>query len=141
MDPGTRFLIDLILADERRHHDLFTSLTEAALGVGGAPVPAPSRAEAEAILEATEQFVAAEKDDRKELDALRKRLRGGDVGMWHMLIEVMSFDTSKHITILEFLQKRLRAELEKPMIARAGGPLTPRRAAPGVVDGDAGRAG
>lgn len=110
-DRGTRFLIDLILEDERHHHELFNRLAEAARGDPDAlpPPPAPSKAEIEQILEATERFLQAERDDRVKLRELKKELKPAQVGHWHLLVELMDLDTQKHVVILEFLIRQLKA--------------------------------
>lgn len=109
-DPGTRFLIDLILEDERRHHELFGRLAASARGDGGRPSivsPDPSPEEARRILEPTARFLEAEHEDREELRKLAKELRGSADSLWHLLIELMDLDTRKHVAILEYLKGRL----------------------------------
>ncbi len=110
-DPGTRFLIDLILEDEKHHHELFNRLAEAARGDGNRlpPRPAPSPEVVEKILEATERFLEAERDDRVKLKDLAKELKGAETGHWHMLVELTDLDTRKHVVILEYLLRELQA--------------------------------
>lgn len=114
-DPGTRYLIDMILADEEKHHALFQGLADAALADGAASAgvpgaPAPEAADASVLLAATERYLEAEKEDAERLKALRRDLRPvRDQTLWHLLVEVMEIDTSKHIRILEYLRARLRA--------------------------------
>ena len=111
-DPGTRFLIDLILEDERRHHDLFRELADAARslepGKGGLVAPDPSPEEARRILEPTQRFLEAELEDRRHLRELAKELDGTADSLWRLLIELMDLDTRKHVAILEHLEQRLR---------------------------------
>jgi bacterioferritin (cytochrome b1) len=111
-DPGTQFLLRMILDDERRHHALFEEMTQAALG--GAPTdlpgpPALDAATAARLLEPTERFLAAEHDDQEQLRSLRRTLRPArDDTLWPLLVELVEIDTEKHITILEYLRARLR---------------------------------
>jgi rubrerythrin len=111
-DESIRFLLELILDEERRHHDLFTAMTESAVrqpgsGPLGAPRLAPS--EAAALLEPTERFLEAERDDHKRLRALRRTLRPARRDTtWPLIVELMELDTTKHMRILEYLRDRLR---------------------------------
>lgn len=109
-DPGTRFLIDLILADERRHHDLFALLAASARGDDGRPTlvsPDPSAEEARRILDPTARFLEAEHEDREHLRKLAKELDGVADSLWRLLIDLMDLDTRKHVAILEYLKGRL----------------------------------
>jgi len=109
-DLGTRFLIDLILADERRHHELFARLAASARGDDGRPVivtPNPSAEEARRILEPTRRFLDAEQEDREQLRRLAKDLDGVADSLWRLLIQLMDLDTRKHVAILEYLKERL----------------------------------
>ena len=111
-DESVRFLLELIVADEHRHHELFSSMAEASVGDGEEGLPQPPRlppAVAARLLEPTEHFLAAERDESKKLAALRRDLRPvRDDTLWPLLIELMEIDTHKHVRILEYLQQRLR---------------------------------
>ena len=108
-DESVRFLLELILGDEHRHHDLFMSMADAS--VGEAPFPGPPRLSpgaARELLEPTERFLAAEREESKKLSALRRSLKpvaGGT--LWPLIVELMEIDTSKHVRILQFLRDRL----------------------------------
>jgi rubrerythrin len=111
-DAGIAFLLRMILEDERRHHELFEEMSRAALGEEDAlpAAPAPDRATAVALLEPTERFLAAERDDQVTLRRLRKELKPArDDTLWPLLVELMEIDTEKHIRVLEYLRQRLRA--------------------------------
>lgn len=114
-DPGTRFLIKLILEDERHHHEMFSRLAAAARGEGDElpPRPNPTPDEARHLLEATERFLEAEKEDRVKLRKLAKELKGVEAGHWHLLVALTDLDTHKHMTILEFLLAALRAQAKR----------------------------
>lgn len=110
-DPGTRFLIELILEDERRHHELFQRLAASAREGDGGPslqAPDPSPEEVERILGPTSRFLAAELEDREHLKKLAKDLHGVADSLWQLLIVLMDLDTRKHVAILEYLNDRLR---------------------------------
>lgn len=114
-DPGTpesaRFLLRLVIDDEERHHRLFRQI---ALAVGdgvawresaeSVPGLAPWE-DHSALMGATEQFLAAEREDRKQLHEMRKELRPmRDTSLWPLLLELMERDTEKHILMLTFIK-------------------------------------
>lgn len=113
-DPAARFLLHMILRDEHLHHELFEEMTHAVLGEGdsaiaAAGVPAPSPDLAGALIEPTERFLEAERDDRKRLRKLSKDLEPlARESMWPLLVGLMEIDTEKHVRILEYLLARLR---------------------------------
>ncbi len=126
-DPAARFLLHLILRDEHLHHELFEEMTHQVLGedgsgaTGAAGVPAPSPALARSLIEPTERFLEAERDDRKRLKKLAKELEPLQrESMWPLLVGLMVTDTEKHVRILEFLLDRLRDAARSP--AGPGGP-------------------
>ena len=80
-DPGGsaafRYLAGLILADERRHHQLFNDLAEsirkfAALEPGEEPIPSLQglKTDRARIMETTERLLKVERADAKELKLL-----------------------------------------------------------------------
>jgi rubrerythrin len=110
-DAGVEFLLQLILDDERRHHALFEDMMEAARdGSSAVPAaPAPATASARRLLEPTERFLQAEREDQAQLRRLRKELKPArDDTLWPLLVELMEIDTEKHIRVLEYLHRRLQ---------------------------------
>jgi hypothetical protein len=113
-DPGIRFLLEQILADERRHHELFIALANDAQAPADTterllPTPHPTPAEAAELLEATSRFLAIERDDREQLRWLRKQVSSvRNDSLWPVVLEVMEADTVKHIRLLQELRDRLR---------------------------------
>ncbi|MHB1931156.1 MAG: hypothetical protein ACYCUG_17335 [Acidimicrobiales bacterium] len=111
---AARYLIRLVVEDEERHHRVLHEIVSA-LGDGIAwrhdpdAVPnLPYGAPDQALAEATGRFLAAERADRKELRALRKELRPfRDTSLWALLVEVMEYDTAKHIRILTFIDDHI----------------------------------
>ena len=64
------------------------------------------------LLEATERFPEAERNDGRELKRLSRRLRSMcGLSVWPLRVELMERDTEKHQAILCFLRKRLREQL------------------------------
>ena len=108
-DDSTRLVLQMILDDEARHHELFTRMAEAARFGAGGDGPGGDAGASEALAAATERFLAAEREDREHLRALRRELRpSGDEHLWLLLVEVMEMDTDKHVRILEHLRDRFR---------------------------------
>jgi hypothetical protein len=108
-----RYLIDLILDDESRHHQTFKELVNhVRSGVDyrdyGPQVPylQGSAEQRRALLEATDRFLAFERADEKSLRRLQKELRPvRDTTLFSLLVELMELDTKKHIAILEFIRR------------------------------------
>lgn len=118
-DPGTKFLLNLIMADEHRHHDFFERLGASAAshpGEGQAtvpPAPMPEPEHVPELLEQTRRFLDFEREDAESLKSLARDLRPtGDEMLWRLLVELMRLDTQKHLQILEYLERRL-LELER----------------------------
>jgi len=108
--PDLRFLINLILEDERRHHQLFQEMARALEGVRQwrttepAIPPLSHRPLPEEVRKLTDRFLAAERDDRRQLRALGRRLRPvADTTLWSLLVDLMLLDTEKHLHILGFI--------------------------------------
>jgi hypothetical protein len=111
-DAGTRFLLQLILADEHHHHQVFEQLRAAAAKDGSGDnipgPPAPAAGEVPLLLEQTQRFIEFEHEDAASLKALGRQLRSSDSGtLWRLLIELMQLDTEKHLRILDYLKRHL----------------------------------
>lgn len=114
-DGAVRYLGQLILDDERRHHtflaEIANSLAWETRPVDGAPVAPHLPLHLDGgLLAATRRLRRVEEADRKELVALRRRLRVyADTTLWGLLVELMLLDTEKHATILRFLERHAGA--------------------------------
>lgn len=112
LSPAFRYLANLILEDERRHHRSFNELAEsirmaAELRVQDAPIPllGSLRKDRDRVLEATERLLEAERADAHELKALAKKMKDvKDTTLWVLLVELMEHDTEKHMKILRFIK-------------------------------------
>ena len=113
--PYITFLANLIGEDEARHHRLFQEWMESikAMAVLDSPkgLPAvdrqPVNAETVALVDRLLQF---EKADLVAVKRLRKEIGDMvDTTIWGALIETLIADTNKHINILRFVKKHLRA--------------------------------
>ena len=113
-DEGARYLISLILADERRHHQLLVEMANAM--AWGTPSTSPDRATPPMsvapdpeLAEMTRKLRRAEEADYRKLRRLRRRVdEYGETTMWALLVELMMLDTKKHATMLRFLERRSR---------------------------------
>lgn len=111
--PAVRYLVRLILDEERRHHETFAGLADA-IAWGSArttdgdeqiPVLPLGRGDPELKAE-TAKLLASERADSSELRSLLRRMRSvRNTTVWALLIELMLDDTDKHIRILRFLEK------------------------------------
>lgn len=105
-----RYLIRLILDDERRHHRVFEEMARAVRStrewrhldpqvpeMAGRPLP-------DAVRELTERLLEVERDDARELRSLRRELKPvADTTLWALLVDIMALDTEKHQRILRFI--------------------------------------
>lgn len=113
------YLLSLIGEDEARHHRLFEELVNALRApvdrdVGTMVPTVATPANAPELLKIVEQFVKAERVDKRELRRLARRrsirsMRGHS--LWPLLIELMQRDTEKHLAILGFIRTQLRRDL------------------------------
>lgn len=108
-----RYLIDLILGDEARHHQWFWELINRVRSDidwrdYGPKVPYLGKAaDSAALVAATDRFLALERDDAQSLRTLKKELRPvRDTTLFSLLVQLMELDTKKHIAILEFIRDR-----------------------------------
>ena len=114
--PAFRYLVRVILEDERRHHQLFNDLAEvlrqmSELRSDDEPIPSLRglRADRDRVLEVTERMIEVEQNDAKDLKAISKELKEvRDTTLWGLLIELMQDDTAKHVKILNFIRDRAK---------------------------------
>jgi len=107
-----KYVIDILLEDERRHHRYFNDLasslkSEAELSGDDPVVPRLDfdRVGREELRDTTDRLLDNERDDLKELQRLRKELHDlKDTTLWRLLVDIMIHDTEKHIDILKFVE-------------------------------------
>lgn len=112
--PAFRYIANLILADERRHHQMFMDLAASIRQLGELRIddePIPSlrglRADRARVTALTERLLAVEEADAKELKQIAKQMKDvRETTLWGLLIELMQDDTAKHIKILRFIRDR-----------------------------------
>jgi rubrerythrin len=111
-----RYLVNLLIEDEIRHHRIFTELadslkTAALLGSEEPIVPYMDfdRADGAAVLDGTNQLMENEEHDARELKRLQHEIRDvKDTSLWGLLVDLMQRDTQKHIAILRFVREHTR---------------------------------
>jgi ferritin len=118
---GFRYLAEMIVADEERHHATFAELANAIAAMAelstdsaipSIPVVGLAPGDRERVLDATERFLYHEREDSKHLAKLMKELKPvRDTTLWSLLVELMQADTHKHIKILEFIRDRVKHPL------------------------------
>jgi bacterioferritin (cytochrome b1) len=115
-NPLVKFLVELILADEEKHHKVLESMTSTLKGaltwtrfenaIEGLYNLGQQKDD---ILNVTEEFIQAEK---KEIVEYRKLMRASKryyQGLFTLFLAAMIHDSEKHIEILEFLRQKLKA--------------------------------
>jgi rubrerythrin len=109
-----RYLVNLLIDDEIRHHQIFTELAEslkndALLQAGDPSIPYldfDKTSNRDAVIDLTDQLLQGEQADAQELKRLRRELRDvKDTSLWSLLVDMMERDTQKHIAILRFAKK------------------------------------
>ena len=111
-----RYLVNLLIEDEIRHHRIFTELadsleTEASLSSEDPIIPYMDfyRADRVALRDSTKQLMENEQKDARELKRLQRELRMvKDTSLWGLLVDLMQRDTQKHIAILRFVRNHAR---------------------------------
>ena len=109
-----RYLVNLLIEDEIRHHRIFMELAESlkagALSTGEDPIVPDvdfGRENQDAVFDLTEQLLEKEREDARELKRLHHDLRDvKDTTLWDLLVDLMERDTQKHIAILHFVQRQ-----------------------------------
>ena len=113
-DAGVRYLMGLVLEDERRHHRLTQAMVDEVQQSlqwleGEAPLPPiqASGANRMTLLAQTRCFLQVEREGEKKLEHLRKQVKSLHSGLLELLVELMQTDARKHISILKHIEKRL----------------------------------
>jgi len=114
-DPLIRFLLELIVADEQRHHELtrrmITKLKDELAWTraeGLARRVHDKGDKRDQLLVSVERFLEAERKGIKEYERLKKTSQGHYRDVFALLYTTMVHDSHKHIGILEFLRRKLR---------------------------------
>jgi bacterioferritin (cytochrome b1) len=114
-NPLVKFLVELILADEEKHHRVLEGMTSTLKGsltwtrlenaIEGLYNLGQQKDE---ILKLTEDFIQAEKKEILEYRKLMRASKRYYQGLFALFLAAMIHDSEKHVEILEFLRKKLK---------------------------------
>lgn len=110
-----RFLVTLIVEDERRHHKVLEQLANTIRAQSTFQETGPRlpyfdvhRRRDQGLLGATRRFLDVERNDRARLKVLAKTVGacGGEVDAF--VVDLLRTDTERHIRILKFIEHLVR---------------------------------
>lgn len=114
-NPLVKFLLQLIITDEEKHHAVIHAMVSTLKGGLNWTRPEDAirgfyelGAEKDELLKLTEEFAALEKKGIKEYKELIKASKGYYRGLFALLLGSMIHDSEKHAEILEFLVEKLK---------------------------------
>jgi hypothetical protein len=115
-NPLVKFLVELIAADEEKHQVILHAMTstlegsltwaqlqDAIQGVDNLGT------EKDEILKLTEDFIHVEEKEIGEYRKLARATKRYYQGLFSLFLAAMIHDSEKHVEILEFLRKKLKA--------------------------------
>jgi bacterioferritin (cytochrome b1) len=114
--PLVRFILQLILADEEKHHEVLHRIVarleaDLTMRVQGDAVPAPSEigtVDRKRLIELTDRFIEEERDGIAKSKELMTATDGLHSGLLTMLLRGMVQDSEKHVMMLQFMRKQLQ---------------------------------
>jgi len=114
-NPLTRFLMQLIVSDEEKHRAVIHAMVATLRGSLTWTKPADSLEGAGNLTalngklrEATEEFIALERQGIREYKILSKESSEYYHGLFKILLDSMIRDSEKHVELLEFLKESLK---------------------------------
>ena len=114
-NPVTRFLLQLIIADEEKHRAVVHAMVATLRGSltwtkpeGSLEGAGDLAATNGRLRVSTEKFIELEKEGIRECKTLIKESSGYYQGVFKILLDSMIRDSEKHIELLEFLKKNLK---------------------------------
>lgn len=112
-NPSVKFLLQLIIADERKHYEITHAMLSTLKGslTWSRPKDAihgMSDLKDGELLKLTEEFIRLEKEGVTEYKKLIKDSKGYYKDLFVLLFQSMIRDSEKHIEILEFLRRKLK---------------------------------
>lgn len=115
-NPLVKYLVELIAADEEKHQLILHAMTST---LEGSVTWKQLRdaldgldnlgSEKDEILKLTEDFIEAEEKEIGEYRKLARATKRYYQGLFALFLTAMIHDSEKHIEILEFLRKKLKA--------------------------------
>jgi hypothetical protein len=118
-EPTARFLLNMIIADEERHHDLLDrSIAGLKDDLGStravrSATPRPDRAAERELALMIERFMGVERNGIRVCEKLKKTSRRFRQELLALFCKAMIYDSLKHIAILKFLQTELEEHQER----------------------------
>jgi hypothetical protein len=119
-DPLIRFLLNLIVADEERHHEIIREIVSGlkddlawTRSEAVAAKPPEQDKRARELAKTIDRLLAVERDGIGEYEKLVKSTVGFHQDFFGMLCRTMIQDSLKHIGILDFIKSTLRGR-QKP---------------------------
>ena len=114
-DPLIKFLLQMIISDEERHHAVMHAMASSLRGSINWTKPEdaiPSLSELGEekgeLMKLTADFIKLAKEGIRETKELLKLTKGYYQGLFTLLVTTMIHDSEKHVEILDFLRKRLK---------------------------------
>ncbi len=114
-DPLIKFLLQMIISDEERHHAVMHAMASSLRGSinwtrpeDAIPSLSELGEEKGELMKVTADFIKLEKEGIKESGELLKSTKGYYQGLLTLLVTTMIHDSEKHVEILDFLRKRLK---------------------------------
>jgi bacterioferritin (cytochrome b1) len=115
-DPATRFVMQMIIADEEKHRAVTHSLAATLKGSLNWTRPSSSlegtadeAGTNRKLADYTDEFIELEKAGIREYKQLLKESSGYYYGLFNVLLQAMIRDSEKHIELLDYLGRRLKA--------------------------------
>lgn len=116
-EPLIKFLLQLIISDEEKHHAVTHAMVATLKGDLNWTRPDDAirglydlHEGRERLLAITRQLIRTERDGIVECKALRKVSRRYYKGLFALLLKCMIDDSEKHVEILEFLKEKLKED-------------------------------
>ncbi len=114
-DSSIKFLLQMIISDEEKHHAIIHAMASSLRGSLTWTKPEDAipllselgEGEGE-LLTLTADFIKHEKEGIKETKKLVKSSKGYYQGLFALLLRSIIHDSEKHVEVLEFLRQRLR---------------------------------
>jgi rubrerythrin len=110
-----RYLVGLILDDERRHHRVLRELANTVRATSTLEETGPRlpyldvrRGRDKVLLEQTRRFLAVERKDRAGLERLARQARRLGSELDAFVVGLLRADTERHIAILRFIEHLVR---------------------------------
>lgn len=114
-DALIKFLLQLIITDEERHHEVMHAMASSLRGSiswtqsqDALPALGELGEEKGELLKLTADFIKLEKEGIKESKKLLKSTKGYYQGLFGLLVTTTIHDSEKHVEILDFLHRRLK---------------------------------